>query len=200
MILEKQPKTFVIALKGHEVSESQLQDCLASATKFNWQVEVFWGVNGRTITEDSWKNIGVIPMYHKPSMDKPGTWGCFFSHWNLWNRCVELNEPIVILEHDAIIENFWKSFDLSDALVKLHENYSIKKSHKWIDSDSGICSSSTHAYCILPKHAKKLIEFSQTVGAFAADRMMGDKVLPVIHLGSPSLVSRQNSFSTTETL
>jgi hypothetical protein len=45
-----------------------------------------------------------------------------------------------------------------------------------------------------------MIKFSQKVGAFAADRMIGDKVLSFEHLGHPSLVSRQNSFSTTETL
>jgi hypothetical protein len=28
MILETQPKTFVIAIKGHSVSENQLQECL----------------------------------------------------------------------------------------------------------------------------------------------------------------------------
>jgi hypothetical protein len=53
MILETQPKTFVIAIKGHPVSESQLQDCLSSAEKFNWNINIFWGVDGRT---DLWKS------------------------------------------------------------------------------------------------------------------------------------------------
>ncbi len=199
MILERQPKTFVIALKNHPISEKQLSDCLLSAKKFNWLIEIFWGVNGRTITDRSWKDIGVRPLIHKGSMDKPGTWGCFFSHWTLWHRCVKLDQPIVILEHDAIIENYWKPFELNE-LTKLHENYSLKKAHKWIDEDSGICSSSTHAYCLSPKGARKLINFSKSVGAFAADRMIGDKVLAFKHLELPTLVSRQNSFSTTETL
>lgn len=200
MILQFQPKTFVIALKGHSVSEKQLADCLSSANKFNWQVETFWGVDGRTINEASWIDIGVKPLYHKGSMNKPGTWGCFFSHWNLWHRCVELNEPLIILEHDAIIERHWAPFELSNSLIKLHENYSIGKLHKWIDQDSGQSSSSTHAYCISPKHAKKLINFSKDVGAFATDRMLGDKVISIAHIGPPSLVGRQNSYSTTENL
>jgi glycosyl transferase family 25 len=199
MTLKDQPKTFVIALKNHPISENQLSDCLESAKKFNWSIEVFWGIDGRTITESSWNDIRVKPLYHKGSMGKPGTWGCFFSHWHLWNRCVKLNEPIVILEHDAVIEDYWRVFDLK-LLTKLHENYSLQKLHKWVDEDSGVCSSSTHAYCISPKAAQKMIKFSQKVGAFAADRMIGDKVLSFEHLGHPSLVSRQNSFSTTETL
>ena len=27
----------------------------------------------------------------------------FFSHYNVWLKCIELNEPILVLEHDAII-------------------------------------------------------------------------------------------------
>jgi GR25 family glycosyltransferase involved in LPS biosynthesis len=35
-----------------------------------------------------------------------GVIGCFLSHFYLWKKCIELNEPILILEHDAeIIRN-----------------------------------------------------------------------------------------------
>ena len=32
-----------------------------------------------------------------------GEVGCFLSHWKLWKVCIELDEPILILEDDAII-------------------------------------------------------------------------------------------------
>jgi GR25 family glycosyltransferase involved in LPS biosynthesis len=207
MFLNKQPKTFVIALKDNPISLSQLNDCLTSAKEYNWDIEVFWGTNGKTLSLDSWKEIGVTPLLHKGSMTKLGTWGCFFSHWNLWNKCVELNEPIVILEHDAIIKSKWVSIEVSSALVKLHEDYSFKiDSNGWIDpdgfvdSDSGQASASTHAYCITPEQANKLIHFAKNVGGYATDRMMGNKVFPVIHMGNPTIVARQNTYSTTENL
>jgi len=206
-MITKQPKTFVIALKDHPISLSQLNDCLLSAKAHNWEVETFWGTNGKTLSLDSWKQIGVTPLLHKGSMNKLGTWGCFFSHFSLWNKCIELNEPIVILEHDAIIKSKWVSIDVSIALVKLHEDYSFKiNSNGWIDpngfvdSDSGQASSSTHAYCITPEQANKLIYFAKTVGGYATDRMMGDRVLKIQHLGKPSMVERQDSYSTTENL
>lgn len=198
MILEKQPKTFVIAIKGHPVSESQLQDCLASAEKFGWTVEVFWGINGNTLTENSWKEIGVTPLLNKPTMNRKGTWGCFFSHWTLWNRCVEIDEPIIVLEHDAIIQESWRTIEIDEAMIKLHRYY--KQKNLKYDNDSGLWSPSTHAYCILPKHAEKLINFSRAVGGFETDRMMGDRVLKVEHLGKPSMIERQDSYSTTENL
>ena len=198
MILKKQPKTFVIAIKGHPVSESQLKDCLDSAEKFNWNVEVFWGVNGNTLTTESWKEIGVTPLLNKPTMSRKGTWGCFFSHWNLWHKCIELNEPIIVLEHDAVIQGSWNPLEINESMIKLHRYY--KQKNIKFDSDSGIWSPSTHAYCILPSHAATLINFSKTVGGFETDRMMGSNVISILHLGNPCLVTRQDSYSTTENL
>lgn len=198
MILHTQPKTFVIAIKNHAVSEQQLHDCLNSAKQHKWTVETFWGVNGNTLTEKSWEEIGVSPLLNKPTMHRKGTWGCFFSHWALWNKCIELNEPIIILEHDAIIQETWKPINIDEAMIKLHRYY--KQKNPKYDDDSGLWSPSTHAYCILPKHAIQLVNFSKIIGGYETDRMMGDKILKVQHLGKPSMVERQDSYSTTENI
>jgi hypothetical protein len=198
MILETQPKAFVIAIKGNLISEAQLQDCLDSAEKFNWKIDTFWGVDGRTITSDTWKNEGIFPRLDKPTMGRPGVQGCFLSHFSLWKKCLEINEPIIILEHDAIIQGHWQPLDLKESIIKLHRHYS-RKSIK-IDADSGSWSKSGHAYCLSPRHAKILINFVKTAGAFEVDRIIGDKVIPYVHLGNPSLIERQNSFSTTENI
>lgn len=197
MILKKQPKTFVIAIKGHAVSESLLQDCLASAKKFNWNIEVFWGIDGRTITENNWKAEGLFPRLDKPTMDRPGVQGCFLSHWNLWKHCVEINEPIIILEHDAIILKTWESIEIDKSIIKLHRIYSPKKEK--IDIDTGQWNKSGHAYCITPTHAKNLINFSKEHGAIVVDILIGSKIAPIINL-NPSWVERQNLHSTTNNL
>ena len=193
MLLTEQPKTFVIALKDHPVSQQQLQDCLTSAEKFNWHVEIFWGIDGRYITDQIWKDEGIFVREDKPTMDKPGARGCFLSHWFLWKKCVELNEPIIILEHDALIQYPWKPLEISTHLIKLHSHYS-KKRFKF-DEDSGNWTKSGHAYCLLPTHAEKLIKFTREVGAFANDMMIGDKVLDYTHMNE--YVTRQNTYSTT---
>jgi GR25 family glycosyltransferase involved in LPS biosynthesis len=86
MLINSQPRTFVIALKDHAISEEQLQDCLRSASMYDWHIEVFWGVNGLTLSDNAWNNIGVNPLLNKPTMQQKGTQGCFFSHWNLWQN------------------------------------------------------------------------------------------------------------------
>lgn len=197
MILYKQPKAFVIAIKGHPVSESQLQSCINSAKEFNWNVEVFWGINGKTITQETWTTEKLVPRFDKPTMGKPGVQGCFLSHYTLWKKCIELNEPIIILEHDAIIQQPWETLDLTNSIIKLHRHYSEKNIRS--DPDSGFWSKSGHAYCLAPIHAKTLIEFVKRVGAYEVDIVMGTKVIPVGYL-KPSWVERQNTYSTTENI
>ena len=40
-----------------------------------------------------------------------GEVGCFLSHWNLWNKCIEENESLLILEDDAILTH---RFDIQE--------------------------------------------------------------------------------------
>jgi GR25 family glycosyltransferase involved in LPS biosynthesis len=196
MILSNQPKTFIIALKDHATSESQLKDCLASAEKNNWQVEIFWGIYGNTITEKDWIDIGV-----KSYIRKPGAEGCWFSHYYLWKRCIKLNEPIVVLEHDAIIEKSWEAINIDKSLIKLHKNYrKDPKNYKWNHPICGQWSLSTHAYCITPNHAEILINSAKTLGAYPADVFIGSNIISVDLLGEPELVSRQNTYSTTKNI
>lgn len=195
MMLTTQPKTFVIAIKGHSISELQLQDCLTSADKFNWNVEVFWGVDGKYISDQTWKNEGIFVRTDKPTIHRPGVQGCFLSHWSLWKKCIEINEPIIILEHDAIIQDYWNPIEIDNSIIKLHRYY--KQKNPKYDEDTGLWSASGHAYCLLPTHADTLIKFVKNKGAFEVDRIIGDKVIPFKHLGKPSLVERQNTYSTT---
>jgi hypothetical protein len=199
MILKTQPKTFVIVMDNFDISENQYADCEASANINNWKLQRFSATIGTTITQNDWKSIQVNPLLHKKTMDKFGVHGCFFSHFRLWKKCVELNEPIVILEHDAVITAPWPEVFLKDSLIKLHHRFKTMRH----DDDSGEWSKSAHAYCLSPNHATKLINFSQTVGAYAPDVMIGTKVVSLSFLNKKterSLVERQNTYSYTNNL
>ena len=47
----------------------------------------------------------------------PGVRGCFYSHYNLWKKCVELNEPIIIFEDDIVIRRPFLNVDWQDVLI-----------------------------------------------------------------------------------
>ncbi len=196
MILHHQPKTFVIALKGHQISEQQLQDCLASAEKNKWRLEIFWGIYGNTLTDEDWHRISVVPH-----IDKEGAKGCFYTHFLLWNKCIELDEPIVVLEHDAVIQKEWTPLEIDNAVIKLHRHYrKDPENQKWNHPVVGQWSPSTHAYCINPKLCKILVNAAKKIGAYPADVFMGRNIIPVQLLGEPELVSRQDSYSTTNNI
>ena len=43
----------------------------------------------------------LIGENHKGKLSRPGVVGCFYSHYALWQKCIELNEPIMIFEDDV---------------------------------------------------------------------------------------------------
>ena len=51
-----------------------------------------------------------------------GEVGCFLSHWYAWRYCAELNEPLIILEDDAVVTD---RFDENKIITKLNEGYNL---------------------------------------------------------------------------
>ena len=66
------------AVDGYDVSYSQLQK-MGFDTDHNW----------------------IDPILNTPLTK--GEIGCFLSHWKAWKQCIKLNEPILVLEDDAIV-------------------------------------------------------------------------------------------------
>jgi len=119
---------------------------------------------------------------------------CFMSHYRLWHRCKEANEPILVLEHDAVfIENLdfeqvlWDSpFDILGINNPLMATRKSKQYHDTIlsrpeqyqripDIDSvtipqGLAGNS--AYIIKPNGANAMIELTREHGAWPNDALM----------------------------
>lgn len=50
-------------------------------------------------------------------MSRPGVIGCFYSHYTLWKKCVELGEPIMIFEDDVKFYRGWHPVDWEGVLI-----------------------------------------------------------------------------------
>lgn len=175
------PLCFSIALKDHELSRLLLNECIESGKKYNWLVQPWEAVNGNLITNETWKSIGVTPLLDRYNMKAPGVQGCFISHFSLWCKSIELNEPIVILEHDALIHKPWDDNLLkSDKLIKFTP-FRPKKGYRE-DPDSGVWTTGLIAYLIKPIHAKRAVDFCRRVGALPADVVIGSNVVDFEHL------------------
>ncbi|GMT38198.1 hypothetical protein NHP20013_02610 [Helicobacter bizzozeronii] len=101
-----------------------------------------------------------------------GELGCYASHYLLWQKCIQLDEPIVILEDDIDLEShFFESLDFLQKhmeqlgyvrLMHLCEPLKIPtttpKVAKIPHLTDGI---GTQGYCLTPKIAHKFIKASQ---------------------------------------
>ena len=165
-----QPHCYVIA---HSTS-TVVSDCVASLKKHSWAFEVFPAVNGHTVTEHTWQSIGVQMSTNGKMSRRPGAQGCWISHWRLWNRCVKNNQPIVILEHDAVVTAPWPvDLVIEPTLIKLYTTAECK-----VNPAFGLWSKGAHGYTLTPAQAQLLITHARTNSAQAVDKHLGEKVLP----------------------
>jgi len=117
----------------------------------------------------------------------PGEKGVYASHYLLWKKCIELDEPIAIFEDDFLPTPFFSQ--VIDKLPELHERYDYLRlepqdtnfSNKmientpdgfqvvmWMDNAGG-----ARGYSITPKAAKRFVEESET-WLCAVDNFIGE--------------------------
>jgi GR25 family glycosyltransferase involved in LPS biosynthesis len=128
---------------------------------------------------------------------------CSLSHMNLWNKCVQLDEPMLILEHDAVfIRKFrpgkiLKSIDDGDVLMindprgatrrgmVYHEN--IIKNDFGVHVVEGVNTpdenvpdglAGNSAYVITPAAAKKASKLQASIGIWPNDALLCKQLFP----------------------
>lgn len=194
----QQPKAFVItqlnatqhvnSIRACKQSQLNSQATRTQAQKFGWNVEVWPASDGYTITEQSWASIGVELLDRGAIVKRPGARGCFHSHFRLWQHCVTLQEPIVVMEHDAWVQGPWPSnLDLNQCIWKLHLPDGRGDQ---VNEITGLWSRGAWAYTLTPDQATKLIVFSQATGAQAVDKQIGDTVVPWKYFNTNLVIHR----------
>ena len=108
-----------------------------------------------------------IPSEPVGKMSAPGVRGCFYSHYNLWKKCVELNEPIIIWEDDIVLHRPYQPVDWDDVLIlSLGHPRKSAKYIRYLESPEGVPQSVDYGqssmpgccgYAIKPHAAKKLV-------------------------------------------
>jgi hypothetical protein len=104
---------------------------------------------------------------------RPGAQGCWISHFDLWQHCVDLAHSIIVLEHDVIAQSGWDP-EIADRreLIKLYRSAPVKT-----NTITGQWSLGAHAYYLTPSNAQLLITHSRCHGAQALDKHLGDRVV-----------------------
>jgi GR25 family glycosyltransferase involved in LPS biosynthesis len=167
-------KNFIIILKNNKTSEFYGNNAIESGKRYNWILERFNAVNGKEVSLADY-NLKPTDSSKKcnSAFNRLGVVGCFLSHYNLWIKCLELNEPIGIFEHDVL---FQKSFSNN---IKFNEVLRLDQLTKGKEHGTGDWWEGSHAYFITPIGAKKLVDWANQYGAWPSDVMIGTKVVKI---------------------
>lgn len=198
-------KYYIITITDHAQSEAAAQNCIEST---NLPIEKFMAVTPSGASKMlrgygiEWKYpwdkteidfASGLQLTPYKTANRDARIACFLSHYTLWKECVESNEPMLILEHDAI---FKSTPDFDSILNSKFEVVGInnpigatrksKVYHEMIQANpekiqpvptiddhivpQGLAGNS--AYIIKPKGAKRLISLVNTFGAWPNDAIM----------------------------
>lgn len=133
--------------------------------------------------------------------------GCFMSHYSLWLHCIELLEPILILEHDAV---FTGSFEwnrvpnLPDAALMSigrpsYGNFKLSSKHGVNKLFSKKYLPGAHAYVVKPAAAYDLVSFAK-VQPKPVDVFIESKTFPWIYEYYPWIVEARDDFTTIQSV
>jgi hypothetical protein len=87
----------------------------------------------------------------------------FLSHFSLWAHCAELDRPIVILEHDAIMLNAFMQHPAFNSIIYLGGKEQVDNKFQWAPNPIQLtyeglrCICRAHAYSIDSFIARRLI-------------------------------------------
>jgi glycosyl transferase family 25 len=193
-------KAFIIRLEENEHSCTMAQECYDQAAKFNLQPEFFKAINGHNASYH-YERTGIVKG-GKFKKNRPGVSGCFFSHFYLWEKCIKLNEPIIILEHDGyfirplpkdILTQFTDvlKLDRIDPYSSKYELMLENEKHNKVAVDDyknpnpkdlskkGISNyfKGAYSYILKPAGARKLVYSARTYGHRPADQQINNTVL-----------------------
>lgn len=185
-------KSFVIYVKDHKKSEQYASICLESCID-KFDAELFEGVTPETLssyeekyTFDYMSPSRVEDMKKESDILYKTKKSCFLNHVRLWEKCVELNQPIAVIEQDShcvrswdntefdevlilnvesalfkqkIIKEFWKKTNKTPPTLEngLHDYSSGLIYHRNNKWHNGSLIPGTAAYAVTPKGAKKLL-------------------------------------------
>ena len=193
-------KAFIICLSKIIPSYESGKRLQKELSNFEINAELFEGSYGNII-KDTYSKLNrkhhpwtfkgpdnPVSEEWKLEQSTPGVIGCFDSHYRLWEKCVELDEPIMIFEDDAQVIREYMPVEFDDvlSLVFSHE----KKMRQYIhllEDPAGIpqalpykpASMPGAAGYIIKPHAAKIIVDEYHNSFLPADNAMNQHLVKI---------------------
>lgn len=187
---------YIITLKGNSISENMSLRCQKSLADLDMPYKVwdaFDGTDGRDIkVPDQCKDKSYISWIKWLDKELSLTEvSVALSHISLWAHCIEIDRPIIILEHDAIMLQKLTDHPVIGCLHYLGSHEQAKQGWPVLitppHATNGhnyhfICRA--HAYGIDPWSAKNALSYVLKYGICESlDIMLRSDIIPAIQLG-----------------
>lgn len=186
---------YIITLKDNPTSERLAQRCKQSCDEVNVPAKYWHGFNGTgpTITApDHLKNASHMNWFKVIDSElSTSEVACALSHISLWCHCIEIDKPIIILEHDAMMIKNISEHPLFNSILYLGCEEQHKKG--WQVSMTPVHGTiaknyhfiwRAHAYVIDPQVAKNMVAFVLKQGIFESlDIMIRADIFAIAQLG-----------------
>jgi len=187
-------KSFHIILEGHQLGETLGYKNIEIAKSFGLNAHMHPGVKITKTFMEEFSKYNITKIASKEG-EHAGHQGCFLAHYQLWNKCLELNEPIVICEHDGVFirklpENVLRKF--TDILrLEAFEHWLpeyVEKTESSLNNNVGVKKLKTrfktyyvgyYGYAIKPSGARKLINQAQTTGIRSVDSFVDNRIVDI---------------------
>ena len=105
-VVKDKRELYPYSIKNREISTQELKEYIKPEVWDQFNFEHVWKIYKRQrVGNDTEK------------MSRPGVIGCFYSHYNLWKKCAELNEPIMIFEDDVKFYRGWTPVEWEGVLI-----------------------------------------------------------------------------------
>lgn len=187
---------YIITIKGNATSETFSKQCQESCEKVGQPYTVWQAFDG---TKND--RIEIPPQFQGQSWLSWFKWtdrflsisevACALSHISLWIRCLEINKPIVILEHDTVMVQPYTNHICTNTICYLggveqvYQGWDVKPCPPHASNGDNyhfICRA--HAYAIDPLMAKNLVSHVLKYGINESlDMMMRTDVFSVVQCG-----------------
>jgi hypothetical protein len=186
-------KAYIIRVKGNNNSEKLALNCASSCEEVGMPYEYWDAYDGLSDTI-------IIPDHHNLFMKlvkvtdhylTRGEVACALSHISLWVKCVEQDQPIVILEHDTLMTRAYIEHAVFNSIAYLGSREQVYKG--WgvyatpPHASEGpnyhfICRA--HAYAIDPAIAKNMLAHILKFGISAPlDIILRTDIFPMHQMG-----------------
>jgi GR25 family glycosyltransferase involved in LPS biosynthesis len=131
----------------------------------------------------------VIGENHVGKLSRPGVVGCFYSHYSLWEKCVQLNEPIMIFEDDVKFYRGWYPVAFDGVLIlSLGKSSFLSEPNKtYLENPTGVPRAvpwknfsmpGASGYALTPDAALGLIKFYRPYW-YPADNAINQYIAPM---------------------